>query len=83
MAFIKLRVISKIFCKFKGFEKSQFYRINKELRCGDLLDQPTQETLSRLPLQQIASSMNQTRNFADVEEDEDELEDNELVLEDC
>ena len=76
-------VISKIFHKYKGF-----YKINKELRCGDLvasylLDQPTQETLSRLLLQWIASSMNQTRNFADVEEDKDELEENELVLEDC
>ena len=72
MAFIKLKVIGKIFRKYKSFENS-----------SDLLDQPTQETLSRLPLQQIASSMNQTRNFADVEEDEDELEENELVLEDC
>ena len=37
-----------IFRKYKGFEKSQFYKINKELQCGDvvlkqsfqLLDQP-------------------------------------------
>ena len=27
--FIKLSVIDKIFCKCKGFEKSQFYKINK------------------------------------------------------
>ena len=29
----------KVFCKCKGFEKSQFYKINKELnfRCGDLV----------------------------------------------
>ena len=48
-AFIKLSGICKIFCKCKGFEKSQFYKINKELRCGDLvlkqnfqlLDQPS------------------------------------------
>ena len=70
-AFIKLSAIGKSFHKCKGFEKRQFYKINKELRCGDLvlkqafqlLDQPTQETLSRLPLQRIASSglrMNQT-----------------------
>ena len=37
VAFIKLSGISKIFCKCKGFEKSQFYKINKELRCGDLV----------------------------------------------
>ena len=27
----------KVFCKCKGFEKSQFYKINEELRCGDLV----------------------------------------------
>ena len=39
-AFIKLSAVSgigKIFCKCKGFEKSQLYKINKELRCGDLV----------------------------------------------
>ena len=48
-AFIKLSGIGKIFCECKGFEKSQFYKINKELRCDDLvlkqnfqlLDQPS------------------------------------------
>ena len=76
----------------QSYEKSQFYhipyKINKEVQCGDLvlkqafqlLDQPTQEALSRLPPQRIASSMNQTRTFADVEENEDELEENELYL---
>jgi len=36
-AFIKLSGIGKIFCKCKGFEKSQFYKINKELRCSNLV----------------------------------------------
>ena len=27
----------KVFCKYKGFEKSQFYKINEEFRCGDLV----------------------------------------------
>ena len=35
-AFIKLGVIGKIFRKCKGLEKSQFHKINKELRCSDL-----------------------------------------------
>ena len=46
-AFIKLSVIGKIFRNCKGFEKSQFHKINEELRRGDLglkqtfqLDQP-------------------------------------------
>ena len=46
-AFIKLSVIGKIFGNCKGFEKSQFHKINEELRRGDLglkqtfqLDQP-------------------------------------------
>ena len=46
-AFIKLSVLGKIFRNCKGIEKSQFYKINEELRCGDLvlkqtfqLDQP-------------------------------------------
>ena len=33
-AFIKLSVVGKIFCNCKGFEKSQFYTINEELRCS-------------------------------------------------
>ena len=33
-AFIKLSALSKIFRNCKGFEKSQFYKINKELRCS-------------------------------------------------
>ena len=36
-AFIKLSVIGEIFGKCKGFEKSKFYKINKELRCSDLV----------------------------------------------
>ena len=27
----------KVFRKCKGFEKSQFYKISKELQCGDLV----------------------------------------------
>ena len=41
MAFIKLSAIGKIFCNCKGFEKSQFYKINEELRCGDLVFKQT------------------------------------------
>ena len=33
----KLRVLGKIFRNRKGNEKNQFYKINEELRCGDLL----------------------------------------------
>ena len=40
----------------------------------------SEETLPRLPLQWIASSINP---FTDVKEDEDELEEDKLVLEDC
>ena len=36
-AFIKISVIRKIFRKCKGFEKSHFYKINKELQCSDLV----------------------------------------------
>ena len=43
----------------------------------------TRDTITPATATDSASSMNQTRNFADVEEDEDELEENELVLEDC
>ena len=32
-----IRAWVKVFCKCKGFEKSQFYKINKELRRGDLV----------------------------------------------
>ena len=43
-SFIKLSVISKIFCKCtcKSFEKSQLYMcmINEKLRCGDLVLEP-------------------------------------------
>ena len=49
-AFIKLSVISKIFCKCKGFEKSQFYRFIKELRCGDLVLKQTFQLLDQPPL---------------------------------
>ena len=44
-AFIKLSAIGKIFHKCKGFEKSQFYEINKELRCGDLVLKQTSSFL--------------------------------------
>ena len=45
-AYIKLSGIGKIFCKCKGFEKSQFYKINKELRCGDLVLKQNTATLA-------------------------------------
>ena len=49
MTFIKLGGIGTTFCKCKGFEMSQLYKTNKELRCGDfvlkqnfqLLDHPS------------------------------------------
>ena len=41
----------KVFCKCKGFERSQFYEINEELRCGDLvLKQNFQLSLDQLSL---------------------------------
>ena len=94
-AFIKLSGIGKIFCKCKGFEK-RFYKINKELRCGDLvlkqnfqlLDQPSLSYKAvRRDTATLATAtdteLEESDPFADVEEDEDELEENELVLEDC
>ena len=76
----------KVFRKCKGFEKSQFYTINKELRCGDLdlkqtfqfLDQPP--LCHKLDLQ--SGSYLHVRHLQSVSEDEDELEENELVLAD-
>ena len=90
--FIKLSVIGKIFCKCKGFEKSQFYKINKELRCCDLvLSKPSSFLIScRFATKRYLhgtyttdKKLEESDSFADVEEDEDELEENELVLEDC
>ena len=44
----------------------------------------SEETLPRLPLQRIGSTeLEESDPFAAVEEDEDELEENKLVLEDC
>ena len=79
--------MAKNLCKCKGFE---FYKISKELRCSDLvrLKQPFQ-LLDQLPLcittlaTATDSSTNHTDPFAVVKENEDELEENELVLEDC
>ena len=48
-AFIKLRVLGKIFRNCKGIEKSQFYKINEELQCGDLVLKQTFQ-LDQLPL---------------------------------
>ena len=42
--------IGKIFCKCKGFEKSQFYKINKELRYGDLVLKQNFQLLDQLSL---------------------------------
>ena len=49
MVFIKLDGIGKALSKYEGFEVSQLYKTNKELRCGDfvlkqnfqLLDHPS------------------------------------------
>jgi len=35
--FIEFSGMGKSLCKFKGFEQSQFYKINEELRRGDLV----------------------------------------------
>ena len=35
--FINLDDMDKTFCKCKGFEMSQLYKTNKELRCGDFV----------------------------------------------
>ena len=37
MTDLKLSVIGKISRNYKGFEKSQFNKINDESRCGDLV----------------------------------------------
>ena len=49
-AFIKLSVIGKTFVKCKGFEKSRFCKINKELRYGDLVLKQTFQLLDQPPL---------------------------------
>ena len=74
--FIKLSVISKIFRKCKGFEKSQFYKINMKQWLGFFSFLISHHIAQCLPRQPIASSKNQTDPFADVEENEDELEEN-------
>ena len=78
--FIKLNVIGKIFRKCKGIEKSQFYKINMMRWLGFSSFLISHRFARCLPLEPIASSRNHTDLFADVEEDEDELE-NKLVLE--
>ena len=90
-AFIKLSGISEIFCKCKGFEKSQFYKINRELRCGDCLKEGGVAADARESIRRDTATLatatdtelEESDPFADVEEYEDELEENELVLEDC
>ena len=80
-AFIKLSGIGKIFCKCKGFEKSQFYKINR--KGGVAAD--ARESIRRdtaMLATATDTELEESDPFADVEEDEDELE-NELVLEDC
>ena len=86
-------------CSIRHREKSQFYKINKELRCGDLVLMQTLQLLEeggvaadaresiRRDTTTLAtatdSELEESDPFADVEEDEDELEENKLVLEDC
>ena len=50
MAFIKLSGMGKTFCKCKGFEMSQLYKINKELRCGDFVLKQNFQLLDHLSL---------------------------------
>ena len=47
---VKLSVRGKIFRNFKSIEKCQFYNINKELRCGDLVLKQTFQLLDQPPL---------------------------------
>ena len=62
--------------------KASFIKFTKNYDAMTLISD-TRDTITPATATDSASSMNQTRNFADVEEDEDELEVNELVLEDC
>ena len=55
-AFIKLSVIGNTLCKFKGFEKNQFY---KKVQWLEMPGSQSKETLPRLSLLWIASSRNQ------------------------
>ena len=91
MVFIKLRVIGKIFSKCKGFEKSQFYKFNKELWCKNeeinCLKEGGMAAEARESIQRDTttlatatdSEVKESDHFADVEEDKHELEENELV----
>ena len=76
----------KIFRECKGFEKSQFYMINKELQCGDLDLKQTFQFHDQLPLcHQLdlqSGSYLHVWHLQSVSEDEDELEENKLVLAD-
>ena len=47
---LKLSVVGKILPKCKGFAKSQFWKINKELWCGDLVLKQTFQLLDQPPL---------------------------------
>ena len=73
----------KIFRECKGFEKSQFYMINKELQCGDLDLKQTFQFLDQPPLcHQLdlqSGSYLHVWHLQSVSEDEDELEENKLV----
>ena len=70
-AFIKLSGIGKIFCKCKGCRG-----VAADARESIRRDTATLATATDTELEE-------SDPFADVEEDEDELEENELVLEDC
>ena len=48
--FIELSVIGKIFHKCKGLEKSQFYKLYKELQCADLVFKQTFQLLDQPPV---------------------------------
>ena len=69
----------KVFCKCKGFDKSQFYKINEELRRGDLVLKTSSSVLisHHFPTKRYLHGTSNQYN-----EDEDELQENELVLED-
>ena len=50
VAFIKLSALVQILCKCKGFEKCLFYKVNKELRCSDMVLKQNFQLLDQLLL---------------------------------
>ena len=74
----------EVFCKCtcKGFEKSQFYKINEELRLSDLVLKTSSSVLisRRFPTKRYLHGT--SNQYYNIEEDEDESQEDELALED-